>query len=106
VHEIKPHQQKSCFPNRAWKRGQGRCIPSVRLVSHQMISLIHANYTEWKLIRRNHSSANEDLGHFLGHYLVAHTSSLKPNYNSKKALPCYLVPFNTKISKTTAKNNA
>lgn len=27
-----------------------------------MISLIHANYSEWKLIKRNYVSANEDLG--------------------------------------------
>lgn len=48
--------------NLTWKWGQGRRIPSVRLLSHQMISPIHANYSEWKLIKRNYVSANEDLG--------------------------------------------
>lgn len=48
--------------NLTWKWGQGRCIPSVRLLSHQLISLIRANYTEEKLIKRNYVSANEDLG--------------------------------------------
>lgn len=48
--------------NLTWKWGQGRCIPSVRLLSHQMISFIHANYSEWKLIKRNYVSVNEDLG--------------------------------------------
>lgn len=27
-----------------------------------MISLIHANYSEWKLIKKNYVSANEDSG--------------------------------------------
>lgn len=41
---------------------KGHFIPSVRLLSHQMIRLSHDNYSKWKIIKKNYVSVNEDEG--------------------------------------------